>query len=171
MNFEYLITDNVGLLHLIFCVIALITGSLVLGLTKGTKRHKKIGYIYSASMLIVLVTAFMMYNLFGTWGIFHWTAVVSSITILCGLIPIFTRRPKLSYLSLHFSFMYWSVLGLYGAFIAEMFVRIPAIVLEGSRPNAMFYNMLGIAVAITMGLGAYFFIRNKPNWDKLLRRN
>jgi len=167
VNFNYIVTDNVGLLHLIVSVIALLTGSLVLGLTKGTKTHKRIGYVYSTAMLIVLVTAFTMYNLFGTWGIFHWTAVVSSITIVFGLIPIFTRRPKKSYISLHFSFMYWSVIGLYGAFIAEMFVRLPKIVFEGGRPNYMFYNMLGIAVAITMGLGAYFFIKQKPKWEKI----
>ena len=71
MNFDYILTDNVGLLHLIFSVIAMLAGSLVLGLTKGTKTHKRIGYVYSVAMLVVLVTAFTMYNLFGTWGIFH----------------------------------------------------------------------------------------------------
>ena len=168
MNLEYLITDNVGLVHLICCVIALITGSLVLGLQKGTMRHKKIGYVYSASMFIVLITAFTMYNLFGSWGVFHWTAVVSTITIICGLIPIFTKRPEKSYISLHFSFMYWSVIGLYGAFVAEMFVRIPMVILEGGAPNAMFYNMLGLAVGLTMGTGAFFFIKLKPKWDKIM---
>ena len=171
MNFDYLITDNIGLVHLIASILALMTGTLILTLTKGTNTHKKIGYVYSISMLILLVTAFMMYNLFGTWGIFHWTAVVSSLTIACGLIPIFTKRPRENYISLHFSFMYWSVIGLYGAFMAETFVRLPKIVVESGIPNAMFYNMTGIAVAITMGLGVYFFIKCKPKWEKILEPN
>ena len=40
------------------------------------------------------------------------------------------------------------------------------IVVESGIPNSTFYNMTGIAVAITMGLGAYFFIKLKPNWEK-----
>jgi uncharacterized membrane protein len=171
MNFDHFITDEIGLVHLIFSIISLISGTLILWLTKGTKTHKKIGYLYSISMLIVLSTAFAMYNLFGTWGIFHWSALVSSLTLACGLLPILFKRPKNNYISLHFSFMYWSVIGLYGAFMAETFVRLPKIVIESGIPNTMFYNMTGIAVAITMGLGAYFFIKLKPSWDETFEIN
>jgi len=167
MNFDYIITDNVGLLHLIVSVISLVTGSFVLGLTKGTKTHKRIGYVYSVAMLLVLITAFMMYNLFGKWGIFHYAAVVSSITLVLGLVPIFTRKPKKSYISLHFGFMYWSVFGLYGAFMAELFVRLPKIIVENGSPNGMFYNMMGVAIFITMGIGRYFFVKNTPKWEKI----
>jgi len=167
MNFDYIITDNVGLLHLIVSVIAMVTGSLVLGMRKGTNTHKRIGYVYSVAMLLVLITAFTMYNLFGKWGIFHWTAVISSLTLVCGLVPIFTKKPKKSYISLHFSFMYWSVIGLYGAFMSELFVRLPKIVIESGIPNSMFYNMMGIAVALTMGIGAYFFVKNKSKWEEI----
>jgi uncharacterized membrane protein len=165
MNFENIITNKIGLVHLIFSVISLLAGTLVLILRKGTKTHKKVGYVYSGAMVIVLVTAFSIYNLFGTWGIFHWTALVSTLTLAFGLIPIITKWPKKHYISLHFSFMYWSVIGLYGAFMAETFVRMPEIVIESGVPNAMFYNMTGIAVAITMGLGAYYFIKNKLRWE------
>ncbi len=164
MNFDHIISDNIGLLHLIVSFIAIITGSLVLALKKGTKTHKKVGYIYSAAMLIVLITSFMMYNLFGKWGIFHWLALVSGVTLISGMIPVLTKWPKENYISLHFSFMYWSVLGLYGAFVAEVLVRLPKIVIESGIPNSTFYNMTGVAVAITMGLGGYFFRKNKGKW-------
>ena len=170
MNFDHIITDEIGLIHLIFSIVSLISGTLILWLTKGTKLHKRIGYVYSIAMFIVLLTAFFMYNLFGTWGIFHWTAVVSSLTLVCGLLPILLKRPKNNYISLHFCFMYWSVIGLYGAFMAETFVRLPKVVVESGIPNTMFYNMTGIAVAITMGLGAYFFIKLKPGWDKTFEK-
>lgn len=167
MNFDYIITDLKGLVHLVFSILSLLTGSFVLGFKKGTKIHKKIGYVYSASMIIVLATSFTMYNLFGTWGIFHWAAGVSTITLALGMIPILTKRPKKNYISMHFSFMYWSVIGLYGAFMAEFFVRFPKTVVESGIPNEVFYNMTGIAVAITMGLGAYFFIKRIPKWNKI----
>ena len=67
--------------------------------------------------------------------------------------------------------MYWSVIGLYGAFMAETFVRLPEIVIESGIPNAMFYNMTGIAVAVVMGVGTYFFIKLKPRWEESFDEN
>ena len=166
MNFGNFITSNTGLIHFIASLFALFFGTLILVLPKGTAKHKTIGRLYGVTMLVVLVTAFMTYRLFGKWGIFHWTAVISSLTLICGLIPIQTRRPTNNYISLHFSFMYWSIIGVYGAFVSETLVRIPKVVVESGIPNSVFYNMTGIGTAIVMGLGVYFFLINKSKWDK-----
>ena len=117
MNTNNIIGNEIGLIHLIASVVALIAGTLILFLTKGTQLHKRIGYTYVTSMTILLITAFMIYRLFGTWGVFHWTALISTLTLICGLVPILTRRPTNNYISLHFSFMYWSVIGLYGCLL------------------------------------------------------
>ena len=170
MNTENIVSSDIGLIHLIASVLALITGTLVLFLTKGTQLHKKIGYTYVTSMTILLVTAFMIYRLFGTWGIFHWSALISSLTLICGIVPILTKRPAKNYILFHFSFMYWSVIGLYGAFAAETLVRMPKIVIESGIPNKVFYNMTGIAVGLTMGIGAYFFIKLKSKWETQFAR-
>jgi uncharacterized membrane protein len=165
MNFGNFITSNTGLIHFIASLFALLFGTLVLVLKKATSKHKIIGRLYGFAMLVVLITAFMTYNLFGAWGIFHWTAVISSVTLFAGLLPILTKRPTNNYVSLHFSFMYWSVMGVYGAFVAETLVRIPKVVVESGIPNKVFYNMTGIGTALVMGLGAYFFLKLKPKWD------
>jgi len=141
MNTDNIIGNDIGLIHLIASGLALVAGTLVLSLTKGTQLHKRIGYTYVASMTILLITAFMIYRLFGTWGVFHWTALISTLTLICGLVPILTSRPTNNYVSLHFSFMYWSVIGLYGAFAAETLVRMPKIVIESGISNSVFYNM------------------------------
>ncbi len=166
MNFGNFITSYTGLIHFIASIIALLLATFVLILPKGTSKHKIIGKLYTLAMLVVLTTAFMTYRLFGTWGIFHWTAIVSGLTLICGLIPIFTKRPTKNYKSLHFSFMYWSIMGIYGAFVSETLVRMPKIVVESGKPNSVFYNIAGIGTALVMGLGAYFFIKLKPKWDK-----
>ena len=165
MNLENLISGNIGLIHLIFSVFALLLGTLVLIFTKGTKKHKKIGYFYCVSILGVNITAFMIYRLYNEFGIFHWMAVLSLLTLIGGMFPILMKKPK-SYITLHFNFMYWSVIGLYGAFMAETLVRIPDVVIESGIPNSTFYNMTGIAVGITMGLGAYFAIKKRKKWSK-----
>ena len=99
-------------------------GAAVILKTKGTEIHKKIGYAYCLSMIGVIVTAFMIYRLFDGWGIFHYMAVISSITLLLGMIPALFRKPS-GWIGLHIGFMYWSVVGLYAAFISEVMTRAP----------------------------------------------
>lgn len=159
-------STNAGLVHLLASILALITGTLVLLLKKGTDIHKRIGYLYSLSMVVLLITAFMIYNLFGGWGIFHWAAVVSSLTLAAGMIPMILKKPRKQYVSLHLNFMYWSVMGLYGAFFAETMVRLPEVVLEHGAPNSVFYNTVGIVVFIVMAAGGYLFYRNREKWEE-----
>jgi len=166
MNFGNFITSDTGLIHFITSILALLLGTFILVLTKGTTKHKIIGRLYALTMLVVLITAFMTYRLFGTWGIFHWSAVISSLTLICGLIPILIKRPISNYKSLHYSFMYWSIMGVYGAFVSETLVRMPKVAVESGIPNSVFYNMTGIGTALVMGLGVYFFLKLKPKWDR-----
>ena len=61
--------------------------------------------------------------------------------------------------------MYWSVFGLYGAFMAEVLVRIPKVVAIEGVPTSSFYNMVGVAVFVTMGLGYFLFNKKKKSWE------
>lgn len=167
MHFENLVSSSIGFIHLIFSVLALIFGSIVLLKRKGTKPHKKWGYAYCVSMIGVMLTAFFMYRLFGKFGIFHWMAVLGTITLLAGMIPMFFKRSTRN-LELHLGFMYWSVMGLYAAFIAETFVRIPDVVVESGVPNQVFYTATGIGVGIVMFFAVLFFLKKKTNWEKLV---
>ena len=153
-----IVSCEIGLVHLTSAILALITGSWILAANKGTLTHRAVGYIYVVSMLIMLVTAFMIYRLFGTFGIFHFFAVVSSITLLGGIIPAIRRKPEKSWLDWHYSFMYWSVLGLYGAFVGEILVRVPA---------TRSFRLLGIAIFAVMTLGYLFFFLYEKRWAKL----
>jgi uncharacterized membrane protein len=83
-----IVSSLTGLIHLIISIIALVTGLVVLTTKKGTKNHKQIGYVYSISMILVNLTAFMIYKLYGKFGIFHWFAVISCLTLIAGLYPV-----------------------------------------------------------------------------------
>ena len=152
---EHLVGDTYGLIHLISSVVALVSGTLVLIMKKGTKRHKQIGYVYVISMAMLIVTAFMIYRLFSGWGIFHYATIGSLITIGLGMIPVWTKKPTGKWKYHHFSFMYWSVVGLYAAFAAEVLTRIP---------ETPFWGMVGIATMIIMIVGSVFFGVNKSEW-------
>ncbi|WP_109830061.1 DUF2306 domain-containing protein [Reichenbachiella versicolor] len=155
---EILLLDTIGMTHLVSSCFALIFGTIILFARKGTKRHAKVGYLYVISMAVLIATAFMIYKLFNTWGIFHYSAVVSLISIILGMVPIWIKRPINRWKYLHFSFMYWSVIGLYAAFAAEMLVRIPTI---------PFFGMVGIGTGVVFLIGVIMFAFNKAKWQKV----
>ncbi len=146
-----------GDIHLYSAFLATALGTMILAGKKGTTIHKKIGYAYCVSMLVVNVTALMIYRLFGYFGIFHYAAVISLITLLLGMIPIMIKKTNKNVVT-HMAWMYWSVIGLYAAFISESLTRIP------DKP---FFTMLGIAVTITMVAGAIGFGKYIEKWKKL----
>jgi len=76
-----------GLVHLACAVVALGAGAGVLLLRKGTRRHRRLGWVYVAAMLGLNLTALLIYRLFGRFGPFHLAALLSLVTVLAGLLP------------------------------------------------------------------------------------
>ncbi len=167
---KYIVHGPIGAIHLLFSILSMITGLLVLLLKKGTTRHKRLGYLYAVSMFIVNLTACMIYRLYGRFGIFHWMAVMSCAVLFTGLYPVIRKKGN-NYLLIHFTCMYWSVIGLYSAFMAELFTRLPAIILTtAGRPMTVFYQLAGMGIALVMLLGLYFFLKYRQQWAKLYAR-
>ena len=119
---------------------------------KGTRRHRQIGWIYAVSMLLLNVTALMIYKLFGGFGPFHVAAIVS----LGGLVPavISARKAKSARLARdlvargrwverHYHWMTWSYVGLCAAAVSETATRLPI-----ARPGPGAGLEFGIAVAV-----------------------
>lgn len=69
--------NAIGIVHTIFAVIAMLSGAWVLLQPKGGTRHRQMGYVYVGAMLLMLLTAFGIYRLFGGFGIFHFFALIS----------------------------------------------------------------------------------------------
>lgn len=114
----------VGWIHFIASVLSLITGTYVVLAKKGTGIHKKVGYAYVVSMVVVIATAFMIYRLFNGFGIFHGFAIVSTFALVGGMLPMFKSNRTAKDLEQHATVMGWSVVGLYCAFISETCSRI-----------------------------------------------
>ena len=146
-----------GIIHLASSILALVFGTLILVWKKGTRRHKYWGYAYVISMAALNISAFTLYKLFGGFGIFHIAAIVSSLTLIAGMVPVIRRRPAKKYILVHFSFMYWSVTGLYAAFASEVLTRVP---------ETPFFGMVGIATGIIVLVAYIFLNRMKEKWAK-----
>lgn len=150
MNF---FTNPLGVTHTVAAVFAMLTGAGVLLLTKGTAAHRKIGYVYVIAMLVLNVTAFSIYNLFGRFGPFHIAAIFSTICIAGGMIPMYQRARISGWLYFHYFFMNWSVIGLYAAFWAETLTRM-------NQGRQFWPLVLGASLA-TVTIGAYLVRKYK----------
>ncbi len=113
------------------------------------------------------MTSFMIYRLHGKFGVLHWFAIISSIVLIGGILPMIFKKPK-NYFSYHFSFMYWSVIGLYCAFAAEMLTRMPIWLDLKENIAVIFYAMVGIATALVGGIGSIYFRKYKQKWEGIL---
>ncbi|BAO74246.1 DUF2306 domain-containing protein [Winogradskyella sp. PG-2] len=121
MNFlNDIIHSNIGWFHFILAVLAMLTGTMVLLNKKGTLFHKRSGYIYVFSMLLINISSFFIIN-FDGFSIFHFFAIMSLATIIGGTLP--TIKKKKNWFGYHFYFMSWSVVGLYCAFWSEIGTR------------------------------------------------
>ena len=117
----HIIHSYLGLTHIIFAIFALLFGTVVLLNPKGSEKHRRIGYAYVISMILMNATAMGIYN-FGKANVFHFFIILSLFTLTMGIYPALKRTQN--WLSRHYYFMSWSVVGLYCAFWAEMGVRL-----------------------------------------------
>ncbi|MEZ0486209.1 DUF2306 domain-containing protein [Fibrella aquatica] len=148
------IHSPVGALHVGAAVVALLLGTLVFLNTKATQRHKRLGYAYVFSMVVLNGTAFQIYALFGRFGPFHYMAIFSLFSIMAGTLPVILKRPAGgSWLQLHYYFMNWSVVGLYAAFWAETLVRF--------FPMRQFWPVVVLATISTTLTGSYLIRKHQ----------
>ena len=151
-----LVYSNWGLLHLIAALASLILGTTVLVLSKRGKLHKRLGYGYVGSMAVMLATSFTIYRQFHSFGIFHVAALLISVTLYVGMVPVLRKKPRYGWQQLHYSFMYLSVLELYVALVAEVLVR---------RPGMSFWEVAGLSTVTVMLPGAALFTRFRKRWQ------
>lgn len=151
------VNSSLGWFHLFTALMAMVAGAYILFTTKGTKRHRQVGYIYVVSMILVCGSAMMIYNLSGRFGIFHILAIVGFATLLAGMIPLLLKNINKGYKVFHLWFMYYSVIGLYAAFASELSVRIP------EKP---FFTMVGIATGAIFLFGSIFIFWKEKVWSK-----
>src|SRR5688572_27494243 len=138
--------DPLGAAHTAFGLGAVLLGLAVVLMKEGTPSHRRVGIVYMLAMLLLNGTAFLIYDLWGRWGPFHNLALVSLITLVCGVVPVWLRRPK-AWLGLHGTFMSWSYAGLIAAFLSEIAARIPGV---GFVPGVIVPSVLVTAIAAVL---------------------
>lgn len=147
--------STLGWIHTAFGIVALLAGITVLVIRKGTRWHRTLGQFYLTSMVGLNVTGLSIYNLTGYFGPFHWLALSSLLTLIAGMIPVFTRRPKGRWLEKHAIFINISFIGLVAATSAEITSRIPGL-------ESAFGLVVGGTSALVIGIGMALMFHNLP---------
>ena len=140
-----------GLAHLALAFAALVAGTIVIASRKGTSSHVLSGRIYVAAMIAVNVTAFLIYELYGGFGLFHWMALFSLATVLAGYIS--ARRRTAGWKIRHAYFMSGSYVGLVAALAAEILTRTPWL---------GFLPAVAVASGGVFSVGLYLMFRHIP---------
>lgn len=139
--------------HIATAILALATGLLVLVSTKGTRRHRRTGYVYVASMVALNVSSFFIFSLTGRFSLFHVAAMLSLATVVAGFLPVFLRRPRDGWLPMHLEIMAWSYIGLLAAAASEAAVRIP---------KSPFWWAVAVASGTVIVAGGLVLAHNRP---------
>lgn len=140
---QHLTEHLLGAIHVGSAFAALISGALVLSMKKGTRTHRKMGYAYFINMLVVNVSALLIYELFQRFGPFHVLALFSLASVLAGLAPAWKRLP--GWQVRHARFVTGSYVGLCAAAVAETsshFLALPF------GPTVIISSTLTIVVGI-----------------------
>jgi len=158
-----MIRSITGLIHTIAAGCALVSGLVIFRRPKATLFHRALGYTYSSSMVILIVTAFFIYHLTKSFNVLHIFAIVACPPLILGLSAAMTQRPKGQWLMRHYYWMGWSYVGLCAALLAEVATRIvmPYVYVHFGWRSKAFFIIVGVASFVVSGFGGYFIERNR----------
>jgi uncharacterized membrane protein len=158
-----------GLFHLTTAIVALAAGAAVLLTTKGTRRHRRMGWLFVSAMVALNGSALLIYRLFGGFGPFHAFALISLATVIAGTVAAIRarkarmardpqRRSKL--VGMHYQFMTWSYVGLCAAAVSEIATRLPAF-RYAPGDGAAFGVAVGVATIAVMVIGGRLIVARR----------
>jgi uncharacterized membrane protein len=147
--------STLGLIHTALAVVAMCLGGWVLLRPKGDQLHRRIGYAYALAMLLVNATALSLYQLTGRFGPFHGFALLSLFSLAMGISSAYYKGGS-GWFHRHYTYMGWSVVGLYAAFWSEVGARV--------LPMRQFWMGVVGATLLTVLVGAILIERNRARF-------
>ena len=90
---------------------------------KGTRTHRRRGTVYVFALILVNVAALSLHRE-STFGVFHWLAVASLVTLAVGLVPLLLGKWSPPAITTHAYCMAWSFAGLVAAGCGQLSVAV-----------------------------------------------
>jgi len=149
LTISFWISGLTGGIHAGLAVICLVLGPVIFLRRKGDKRHKFLGRIWAAMMLVLNITALMTYDLSGRPNLFHFFALLN----LTALIPAFVYIRKYAksrdpnHLRNHQEFMAWAYFGLTAAGFWQMITTLMRFEMVPLHPR-YFMPLMGVLTGL-----------------------
>lgn len=143
-------------MHTIAAVLALLLGAIALWRPKFGPWHRRVGYGYTVSMIVVIVTSLSIYRLTGRFNFLHAAALVSAASLSSGM--YFAVRRPADWLEAHYASMAWSYIGLVAALLAETSTRLgmPWVVATFGRSSlGVFWGIVAVVTCAVCAFGAW----------------
>jgi len=139
-----------GAIHVGAAIIAIVVGALMFASPKGTRRHRRLGYLYVAAMVNVNLAAWTV-DSGGVVGTFHVLTIVSLATLFAAYAVIVTGRRSDRRSEAHGILMAWSYAGAVSAGLGQAAVvaslsvgaviggslALAAVIIHVVRPGAL----------------------------------
>jgi uncharacterized membrane protein len=109
--------------HVVAALSALLAGVAVVLLPKGTDTHRVIGAAYGLALILVNLAALLLHRE-SVFGVFHWLAVASLVTLVAGLSPLLLGKRTPSVIATHAFCMTWSYVGVAAAGCGQLAVAV-----------------------------------------------
>ena len=110
--------------HTVTAILALLAGFPIFFSEKGTRFHKRWGKVYVGSMLAMCMSSFWLTSttpFTQGFDVFHVMALVSLVTLIVGVVPLFFRYRFAGWWEMHYFFMLYSYVGLVMALGSHFF--------------------------------------------------
>ena len=134
--------------HVASGLLALLAGGGVVLTRKGTTRHRRVGWCYTAAMVALLGTSFGIRAVSGSFTIFHGVSTASTAVLLAGLsLPVSLRHRVADWTAWHLRLMLTSYLMLVVTMAAQFFDELP---LPHPALNAIVFLQLPTVVGFVL---------------------
>ena len=110
---------GLGFLHLALMIVALALGLLLLLRPKGTMRHKRLGRVFVAGMLVSNLVVLGLYEDSGQPGIFHVLSIVSMVSLIAAVLLVRLPGAHIGRRIAHGHVMLWSYGGVVAAGLGQ----------------------------------------------------
>jgi uncharacterized membrane protein len=123
-NLDNWVHSVIGGVHFFAAVLGMIASLYIFIVKKGTAKHRFIGYVFVASLLLVNISSLFIYDFNnGSVSVFHFLIPVSMVFLLYGTVPMFFKRFAKNKMNKHIIGMNGAAIGLWAAGATEYFVR------------------------------------------------
>ncbi len=114
------------LLHIAASLVAIISGLAVLRATKGTSRHRLLGFTYAGSTYSLCFASFFVHRISGHFSVFHLVSIQNLLLVSAGLaIPRYLKSSIFDWRLWHLRLMVYSYISLIGTGLLQFFNYLP----------------------------------------------